>query len=128
MHRLIFAAAACASLAACLAAPVPSDPNFVETDVQSDGVTVVGSYDPSGFSSDEVRKMAGFSCLAGDVASFTEAAAGTMMNFTAVCAQGTFHGAGSGVNFNRTGPKSATYSSIYSENGQIVQAQGPFLL
>lgn len=126
MYRPIFAVVACASLAGCLGGATFEDPNFVKTDVQSDGMTVVGSYDPESFSSSEARKMAAFSCLGGDVASFSEADAGGNMEFTAVCAQGTFHGAGSGVNFTRTGPNAATYSSVYSENDVITYAEGTF--
>lgn len=128
MYRPIFAIMACAGLAGCLGGAAPQDPNFVETDVQSDGVTVIGSYDPDSFSSSDARKMAAFSCLGGDVASFTESDSGGKKVFEAVCASGTVHGAGSGVNFTRTGPKSATYSSVYSVNGTVTVSEGPFAL
>jgi hypothetical protein len=128
MYRLIFVAATCSGLAGCLTPSAPADPNFAKTDVQSDGVTVVGRYDPTGFNSADARKMASFSCLAGDLASFTETNAGGLTEFQAVCAQGTFHGSGSAVTFTRTGPNSATYTSIYTVNGAVTETEGPFLL
>ena len=100
------------------------EPNRVVTDVLSDGATIAGRYDPSGFTAAHARNMAGASCNGGDVATYTEEMRDGQVVFFATCTNGTVHGAGSGINFTRTTPGSVTYSSIYSSNGQIVTTEG----
>ncbi|WP_152912388.1 hypothetical protein [Candidatus Rhodobacter oscarellae] len=118
-------------LTACAAGPSANSPvasNRVVTDVLSDGATILGRYDPASFTTANARKMASFSCERAILASFGESDVDGQRVFQATCRDGTVHGAGSGVNFERTGPNSVTYSSVFSLNGKITFAEGDFPL
>lgn len=119
-----------AILPACLApsASQSVDANRVVTDVLDDGETIKGRYDPAGFTQAEARKMAAFSCEKAALASYSEAPTDGQVVFQATCRNGTVHGAGSGANFTRTGPNSAKFAVVFSDNGRIAMAEGDFPL
>lgn len=120
-----------ALVSACSTGPSANSPvgsNRVVTDVVSDGNTILGRYDPTTFTTENARRMAAFSCERGILASYGESVVDGQVVFQATCRDGTVHGAGSGANFQRTGPNSATYSSIFNLNGQITIAEGDFPL
>ncbi|MEM9852157.1 MAG: hypothetical protein AAF761_09175 [Pseudomonadota bacterium] len=61
MHKIILAAAAAAIPTGCVGPSAESAviPNRAVTDLLDDGVTVLGRYDPAGFSAADAGKMAG---------------------------------------------------------------------
>lgn len=118
-------------LSACSTGPSstsPVDSNRVVTDVLSDGNTISGRYDPAGITTANAKKMASFSCESAALASYGETVTDGQVVFQATCRDGTVHGAGSGVNFQKTSPNSATYSSVFKLNGNIAFAEGDFPL
>lgn len=120
-----------ALLAACSTGPSSSKPvsvNEVVTDVLADGVTISGRYSPANVTSENARKMASFNCINALVATYGERDVDGQKEFQAVCSEGSVHGAGSGTNFVKTGPNSATYSAIFTLNGKITFSDGNFPL
>ncbi len=129
MNKNAFGFAAALLLVACGG---PSSESSVETNVVVtdvvDGDKISGRYDPTGFTQANARKMAGFSCVDAQLATYGEAAVDGQNVFEATCTSGIVHGKGSGVNFTRTGVNSAKYSSIFSLNGELVFDSGEFPL
>lgn len=118
------------ALAGCLAPSFtkPVDTNLLVSDVMDDGQTIKGRFDPAGFSNTEARRMAGFSCKNAALATFGVTDVDGQKVFQATCRDGTVHGAGAGVNFTRTGAKTAKYSSVFNLNGQLTIAEGEYPL
>ncbi|MEP4195569.1 MAG: hypothetical protein ABJL99_08035 [Aliishimia sp.] len=130
MWKIAIGAVFLTSLLACVAPSFtqPVDKDFAVSDVIDDGITIKGRYDPAGFTSANGRRMASFSCKEAALATYGETEVDGQIVFQATCRDGTVHGAGSGVNFIRVGPRMATYSSVFTLNGQITFADGDFPL
>jgi hypothetical protein len=96
----------------------------VVTDVQRDGVTITGRYDPRGFSSAEVQRLVGNLCRQPGINGYSESPIDGQIAFQFTCVHGNDYGASAGVNFTRTGNNSARYSALFSVDGNIVTASG----
>lgn len=111
-----------AALSGCMSAgPVPVDRVF--TDVERDGVTITGRYDPAGFSSAEVQRLVANVCTRPGISGFSETPSEGQMLFQFMCVNGNSYGANAGVNFQRTGAGVANLSAVFSDqNGNLASA------
>lgn len=124
--QLVTALTISAVLGACgpsASGPVPT--NNVYTDVQGDGTTITGRYDPATFSTAQVRTMVSAGvCTQPGLTGYAEEAVDGQVRFSFTCTRGSKYGAYSGINFFRAGANAVTYAATFSENGVIQQTKG----
>lgn len=113
-----------AGLVAACGAGGPVAVDRVITDVQRDGTTITGTYNPAGFTPSEVRSLVANVCNSGGLSGYSEQPAETQVNFAFSCANGNSYGASAGINFTRTGANTATFSAVFSQNGNLTSASG----
>ena len=123
---LSFALSSACAIAQSASRPVSID--VVVTGIVSDGNTILGRYDPNGFTSSDAKKMAAFSCKEPSLASYGEVDQDGQKVFQATCRDGTKYVKGSGVNFKRTGSDTTEFFAVYRVNGQILGESGDFPL
>ena len=117
---LTAAVAACAPSAS---GPVPTDRLY--TDIDRDGTTITGRYDPATFTSAQVRNMvSSVVCTQPGLPGYAEAAVDGQVRFSVTCSNGNKYGPSAGINFFKTSPTSVNYAATFSANGAIQQTQG----
>lgn len=90
--------------------------------------SIKGRYDPAGFSSQNVRKMAASICKGDKLGTYVETAVEGQIVFEVGCTNGNKYGETAGVFFQRTGPDAVRFAATHSVNDVLVQTRGDLSL
>ena len=124
-HARVIAAfaVAAATLGACASSTdlARSNPNYFSADISAGRLT--GQYNPSGFSTAEVRDLLAANCTGGQLSGYGETPVDGLVAFTATCKGGTSAHGGS-MEFERNGDQVISEGTVYDQNGNLLTPKG----
>ena len=93
-----------------------SKPEFFHAKIGDGKLT--GSYNPAGFTADEVRKLLATSCNNGKLGSYGEQAQDGLMSFNATCQGGTTASSGA-IEFQKAATGVVVEGTVADESGNL---------